>query len=93
MDFFHSFNGMPFNSLEPDCCCNLVFVSKVEVMKENEPGCSAPPSQHTELPVCAVCLERMDESVDGILTILCNHSFHGNCLTKWGDTRYNFYNL
>ncbi|XP_025203555.1 BRCA1-associated protein [Melanaphis sacchari] len=86
MDFFHSFNGMPFNSLEPDCCCNLVFVSKVEVIKEDEPGCSAPPSQHTELPVCAVCLERMDESVDGILTILCNHSFHGNCLTKWGDT-------
>ncbi|XP_050443322.1 BRCA1-associated protein [Adelges cooleyi] len=86
MDFFHSFNGMPFNSLEPDCCCNLVFVSKVEVMKEDQPGCSAPPSQHTELPVCAVCLERMDESVDGILTILCNHSFHGNCLTKWGDT-------
>ncbi|XP_050544727.1 BRCA1-associated protein-like isoform X1 [Daktulosphaira vitifoliae] len=86
MDFFHSFNGMPFNSLEPDCCCNLVFVSKIEVIKEDQPGCSAPPSQHTELPVCAVCLERMDESVDGILTILCNHSFHGNCLTKWGDT-------
>lgn len=86
MDFFHSFNGMPFNSLEPDCCCNLVFVSKIEVIKEDAPGSSAPPSQHTELPVCAVCLERMDESVDGILTILCNHSFHGNCLTKWGDT-------
>ncbi|XP_001946888.1 BRCA1-associated protein isoform X1 [Acyrthosiphon pisum] len=84
MDFFHSFNGMPFNSLEPDCCCNLVFVSKVEVIKEDAPGSSAPPSQHTELPVCTVCLERMDESVDGILTILCNHSFHGSCLTKWG---------
>jgi len=84
MDFFHSFNGMPFNSLEPDCCCNLVFVSKIEVIKEDAPGSSAPPSQHTELPVCTVCLERMDESVDGILTILCNHSFHGSCLTKWG---------
>ncbi|XP_050544744.1 BRCA1-associated protein-like isoform X2 [Daktulosphaira vitifoliae] len=62
------------------------FHSFNEVIKEDQPGCSAPPSQHTELPVCAVCLERMDESVDGILTILCNHSFHGNCLTKWGDT-------
>lgn len=27
----------------------------------------------------------MDESVDGILTILCNHAFHANCLIKWGD--------
>lgn len=40
-----------------------------------------------ELPSCPVCLERMDESVDGILTILCNHSFHSHCLKKWGDTR------
>lgn len=28
----------------------------------------------------------MDESVDGILTILCNHAFHANCLIKWGDS-------
>lgn len=47
----------------------------------------SPLSGHTELPNCPVCLERMDESVDGILTILCNHSFHGECLAKWGDTR------
>lgn len=31
-----------------------------------------------------------DESVDGtpVLTILCNHTFHVNCLAKWGDTRW-----
>lgn len=40
-----------------------------------------------ELPNCPVCLERMDESVDGILTILCNHSFHSRCLAGWSDTR------
>lgn len=28
----------------------------------------------------------MDESVDGILTILCNHAFHANCLIKWCDS-------
>lgn len=28
----------------------------------------------------------MDESVDGVLTILCNHVFHANCLIKWGDS-------
>lgn len=45
-----------------------------------------PPLGHTELPTCPVCLERMDESVDGVLTILCNHAFHANCLIKWGDS-------
>jgi len=29
-----------------------------------------------------------DESVKGILTILCNHSFHVACLAEWKDTRY-----
>lgn len=28
----------------------------------------------------------MDESIDGVLTILCNHAFHSNCLVKWGDS-------
>ncbi|KAK6629916.1 hypothetical protein RUM43_003737 [Polyplax serrata] len=81
-EFYTSFNGAPFNSLEPDCVCNLVFVSGVKV-EESHP--QLPPG-HTELPTCPVCLERMDESVDGILTILCNHNFHSNCLAKWGDT-------
>jgi len=49
-------------------------------------GFGPPMTGMTELPICTVCLERMDESVDGILTILCNHSCHGACLTKWGDT-------
>ena len=37
---------------------------------------------------------KKDEPLNGIITILCNHSFHANCLSKWGDTccpvcRYN----
>ncbi|KAF6202465.1 hypothetical protein GE061_004866 [Apolygus lucorum] len=84
-DFFTSFNGIPFNSMEPDFCCHLVFVSRVETLSEDEGGSIAPAS-HIELPTCPVCLERMDESVDGILTIMCNHAFHSNCLAKWGDT-------
>lgn len=82
--FYKSYNGVPFSSLEPEFCCNLVFVSRVEILSEDEGGSVAPVS-HTELPTCPVCLERMDESVDGILTIMCNHAFHGNCLVKWGD--------
>ncbi|XP_026287588.1 BRCA1-associated protein [Frankliniella occidentalis] len=80
-EFYKSYNGVPYNTLEPDVCCHLVFVSKVELVRED-----VPPPHHTELPTCPVCLERMDESVDGILTILCNHAFHTSCLAKWGDT-------
>ncbi|KAK7202899.1 hypothetical protein BZA70DRAFT_284263 [Myxozyma melibiosi] len=38
-----------------------------------------------ELPTCPVCLERMDSSVTGLLTIICQHTFHCQCLSKWGD--------
>ncbi|KAF9579234.1 hypothetical protein BGW38_004589 [Lunasporangiospora selenospora] len=42
-------------------------------------------SSMIELPTCPVCLERMDSSVTGLLTILCQHTFHCHCLTKWGE--------
>lgn len=80
-EFYGSFNGTPYNSFEPDVICHMVFVYSVEVTYN-----ALPLSGHTELPLCPVCLERMDESVDGILTILCNHTFHASCLAKWGDT-------
>ncbi|PIK35652.1 putative BRCA1-associated protein-like [Apostichopus japonicus] len=83
-EVYKEFNNQPFNSFE-DSCCHLVFISRVECMKSSE-GAFLPMPYHTELPTCHICLERMDESVDGILTILCNHTFHGSCLTKWGDT-------
>ncbi|KAI1304861.1 hypothetical protein EDD11_005063 [Mortierella claussenii] len=38
-----------------------------------------------ELPTCPVCLERMDSSVTGLLTILCQHTFHCHCLSRWGE--------
>ena len=68
--------------------CHLVYVAQVEICGDgiDSGGMDVPMTGHTELPTCTVCLERMDESVDGILTILCNHSFHGSCLAKWGDT-------
>jgi len=72
--------------------CHLVYVARVDVCgdgvdaADGPAGVDVPLTGHTELPTCTVCLERMDESVDGILTILCNHSFHGSCLAKWSDT-------
>jgi BRCA1-associated protein len=41
-----------------------------------------PPPNLVELPTCPVCLERMDETT-GLLTILCQHVFHCDCLSKW----------
>lgn len=40
-----------------------------------------------ELPTCPVCLERMDSSITGIMTVSCQHSFHCECLSRWGDAR------
>ncbi|XP_077863309.1 BRCA1-associated protein-like [Saccoglossus kowalevskii] len=83
-EFYKTYNGQPYNSIEPEVCY-CVYVSGVETAKESEGSCLPIPGL-TELPTCPVCLERMDESVDGILTVLCNHSFHGTCLYKWGDS-------
>ncbi|KXZ54622.1 hypothetical protein GPECTOR_4g687 [Gonium pectorale] len=49
-------------------------------------ACSPPPPGQTELPTCPVCLERLDEHVSGIVTTVCNHMFHSECLQKWADT-------
>ncbi|XP_067329183.1 BRCA1-associated protein isoform X2 [Anolis sagrei] len=82
--FYIACNGRQFNSIEEDVC-QLVYVERAEVFK-SEDGASLPVMDLTELPKCTVCLERMDESVNGILTTLCNHSFHSQCLQRWEDT-------
>lgn len=82
--FYMMCNGRQFNSIEEDVC-QLVYVERAEVFK-SEDGASLPVMDLTELPKCTVCLERMDESVNGILTTLCNHSFHSQCLQRWEDT-------
>ncbi|KAL3856749.1 hypothetical protein ACJMK2_011472 [Sinanodonta woodiana] len=83
-EFFNNYNNTYYNSIENDVC-HMVYIAKVEILKESE-GASLPVPGLTELPNCPVCLERMEESVDGILTILCNHAFHMKCLAQWGDT-------
>lgn len=81
VQFYKEYNGTPFNSIEPDKC-SMVFVERMETVRE-EAGASLPVESLTELPNCAVCLERMD---DGVVTILCNHTFHAQCLEQWADT-------
>uniref|UniRef100_A0AAY4E836 BRCA1-associated protein n=1 Tax=Denticeps clupeoides TaxID=299321 RepID=A0AAY4E836_9TELE len=81
--FYTACNGRQFNSIE-DAVCQLIYVERAEVIKSEE-GASLPVMDLTELPKCTVCLERMDESVNGVLTTLCNHSFHSQCLQRWED--------
>ncbi|CAI4232983.1 unnamed protein product [Auanema sp. JU1783] len=79
VQFFEEYNGMQFNSLEPEHC-RLLFVDRLECTSDSD---IFDISGLTELPTCTVCLERMD---DGVLTILCNHTFHAVCLQQWTDT-------
>ncbi|RVE66239.1 hypothetical protein OJAV_G00124110 [Oryzias javanicus] len=81
--FYATCNGRQFNSIE-EAVCQVVYVERAEVIKSQE-GASLPVMELTELPKCTVCLERMDESVNGVLTTLCNHSFHSQCLQRWED--------
>ena len=53
-EFYQAFNGALYNNIEPEVC-SLIYISKVESYKESE---YYPLSNHTELPVCSICLER-----------------------------------
>lgn len=79
---FHTvYNGLPYNNMEPEVC-SVIPVAGVEQCKESEYYCG---SGGCELPYCTICLERMDESVSTVMTILCNHKFHSSCLAQWED--------
>jgi len=82
LEFQSVYNGMPYNNLEPEVC-SVIPVSGVEQCGESE--YYRPSGGGTELPYCTICLDRMDESVSTVLTILCNHRFHSSCLAQWED--------
>ncbi|KAF9417460.1 hypothetical protein HW555_005463, partial [Spodoptera exigua] len=81
-EFHETFDGVPYSSLEPNALCHMAWVSRVEWARDG-----TPPPSHTELPTCPVCLERMDESVAGVLSVQCAHAFHAECLVRWRDAR------
>lgn len=84
--FYQEFNGRPFNSFDPEEC-KLVFVShvKIETQKGLEVIGTPTTSKTFELPSCPVCLEFLDAETSGIVTTICNHTFHCDCLSKWGE--------
>ncbi|XP_063628697.1 BRCA1-associated protein [Cydia splendana] len=79
-EFHSAFDGVPYSSLEPAAVCRAAWVARVASARSG-----APPAAHTELPTCPVCLERMDESVAGVLSVQCAHAFHADCLVRWRD--------
>jgi BRCA1-associated protein len=81
--------------------CHVVFVKDVEYTCTPAPPppgqtvCAAAASAlirqgltplAQELPACPVCLERLDTHISGIVTTVCNHTFHSACLSKWADS-------
>ncbi|KAL4292188.1 BRAP2 RING ZnF UBP domain-containing protein 2 [Arachis hypogaea] len=82
--FFKHYNGRRFSSLEVEIC-RVLFTLDVQYTGSIE---HAQPSNatSTEQPTCPVCLERLDQDTSGILTTICNHSFHCSCISKWADS-------
>lgn len=77
-EFYLNYDGVQYNSLE-EHVCKLLYVTRIETFAED-------PAKMEETSNCAVCLDRMYTDVESIITILCNHSFHAHCLSKWSDT-------
>ncbi|OIW15815.1 hypothetical protein TanjilG_04350 [Lupinus angustifolius] len=82
--FYKHYNGHRFSSLEVEVC-RVLFTLDVQYTGSIE---HAQPSNtiSTEQPTCPVCLERLDQDTGGILTTICNHSFHCSCISKWADS-------
>ncbi|KAG6817544.1 hypothetical protein H0H87_007512 [Tephrocybe sp. NHM501043] len=90
-EFVEAYNGRPFNSMDPETC-NVVHVISMVIDTEDSVSQSisrlgSSQSSMYELPTCPVCLERMDAAITGLITVPCSHTFHCQCLSKWGDSR------
>eukprot|EP00898_Chlorokybus_atmophyticus_P000967 jgi/Chlat1/1871/Chrsp141S02192 len=83
--FYLTCNNRAFSTLEPQEVCHIVFTKSVAFNCAKE-AMTTPPAGLTELPTCPVCLERLDSHISGVLTTVCNHSFHCTCLSNWADS-------
>ncbi|GAA5907323.1 uncharacterized protein JCM6883_001170 [Sporobolomyces salmoneus] len=54
---------------------------------KTKPSASETAMRGTEIPTCPICLERLDSKATGLVQIQCQHSYHCNCLLRWGDSR------
>ncbi|KAL3819162.1 hypothetical protein ACJIZ3_005067 [Penstemon smallii] len=82
--FYKHFNRKRFSSLEEETC-RIFFTVDIQYtgsIEHSQPS----PANFTEQPSCPVCLERLDQDLGGILTTICNHSFHCSCISRWSDS-------
>ncbi|KAF1799722.1 hypothetical protein V8B55DRAFT_1540964 [Mucor lusitanicus] len=88
--YYKQYNDRLFSSMEPEKC-QVVYVESIEFNADTISPSTIPFTQQVDLEqddslsTCPVCLEPMDERSTGLLTILCQHTFHCHCLSKWGD--------
>ncbi|KAF3450932.1 hypothetical protein FNV43_RR07021 [Rhamnella rubrinervis] len=83
-NFYKHFNGSRFSSLEVEVCTVLF---TLDVQYTGSIGhAQASQANLTDQPSCPVCLERLDQDTSGILTTICNHSFHCSCISNWTDS-------
>ncbi|XP_027341921.1 BRCA1-associated protein isoform X2 [Abrus precatorius] len=83
--FYKHYNGRLFSSLEVEVC-RVLFTLDVQYTGSIEHAQQPSNASSTEQPTCPVCLERLDQDTSGILTTICNHSFHCSCISKWADS-------
>ena len=57
----------------------------VRVVRVDEGGGGERGRSGTEVPTCPVCLDRLDAEASGIVTTICDHAFHAECLSGWAD--------
>lgn len=97
-EFYRFHHGRPFTSLEPHGLCHLLFVRDVELVTAQQlqmggggvdpatggdaVGLPCDPPGQAELPSCPVCLERLDAHISGVITTVCNHTFHAQCAER-----------
>lgn len=74
--FYTAKSDALFSVLEQDRC-KMVVVESVHIVNHKEDIQMV--NDSTQVPSCAVCLERLDLK-GPVLTTLCNHTFHCDCL-------------
>lgn len=88
--FFANANGRAYSSFDVESICSVIYVDRLELGNDaaaHFEGLGGL-ARVTELPQCPVCLERLDEPVQGMLaSTLCNHIFHASCLIQWTDNK------
>lgn len=83
--FYLQYHGQKYNSLESHCI-QLAFIRNLSIEGKNMGVAEMVQSARgsfREIPHCSVCLERLEPASTGILTTVCNHSFHCHCWSKW----------